>query len=259
MADPLVRGTGQVAGLTGRTALVTGAATGIGAATAVALARAGAAVAVNHWRQPELADQVVTTIEQDGGRATAIQADVRDAAAVANMVAGVRDTFGPVDVLVNNAGVISRALCGELAESEWDRVVDTNLKGVFLCCKYVVPDMMSRRWGRIINISSELALVGEAKLIHYCAAKGGVLAMTRALARELIGHGVNVNSVAPGMTETPMLTANPVTFNEQTLNDIPARRWGRPEEIAKTILFLTSDAGDYYVGWTFSPNGGVVM
>jgi NAD(P)-dependent dehydrogenase (short-subunit alcohol dehydrogenase family) len=243
--------------LEGRTALVTGAATGIGAATARALARCGARVAVNHLGGAAAAHRVVADIVAAGGRAVAVEADVRDAAAVAAMVAEVRQRLGPVHVLVNNAGVISRSPCVDLAEDEWDRVVGTNLKGVYLCSRSALPDMLEAGWGRIVNVASELAFSGEALLVHYCAAKSGVLGLTRALAREVAGNGVTVNAVAPGMTDTPMLRANPVTFNDRVRAGIPAGRWGRPEDVAETVVFLMS--ADYYVGWTLSPNGGVVM
>ncbi|MDH6136211.1 3-oxoacyl-[acyl-carrier protein] reductase [Kitasatospora sp. MAA4] len=244
---------------TGQVALVTGAATGIGAATARALAAEGAAVLVNHWRTPEAARAVVDEITAGGGRALAIEANVADADAVTAMVRSAEESFGPVSILVNNAGIISRAELTELTEDEWDRVLNVNLKGVYLCCRAVAPGMIARGAGRIVNISSDLALTGEARLIHYCAAKGGVISLTRALARELIPHGVNVNAIAPGMTETPMLTANPITYNPERERSIPAGRWGTPQDIAASVCFLASAEADYYVGALLSPNGGIVM
>ncbi|MYV63907.1 glucose 1-dehydrogenase [Streptomyces sp. SID4931] len=244
---------------TGQVALITGAATGIGAATARALAAEGAAVAVNHWRTETQARAVVAEIETAGGRAVAVEADVADAAAVGAMTATVHDTLGPVSVLVNNAGIISRSPITEMAESAWDRVLDVNLKGVFLVSRAVTPHMIARGRGRIVNISSDLALTGEARLSHYCASKSGIIGLTRALAHELIPHGINVNAIAPGMTETPMLTANPVTYNPERERSIPAGRWGRPEDIAASVCFLASDEADYYVGWLLSPNGGIAM
>ena|SRR5947207_9543933 len=245
--------------LDGRVALVTGAATGIGAASAAALAAAGAAVAVNHLDRPEAAAQVVAGIHAAGGAAMAVAADVSDGGQVRAMMAEVVAAFAPVDVLVNNAGVISRADCVDLAEQEWDRVLAVNLKAAYLCSKYALPAMIARGSGRVINVSSDLAYTGEARLVHYCAAKGGLISLTRALAREVIGHGITVNAVAPGMTETPMLMANPVTYNDDTRRRIPAGRWGRPEDVAATIRFLASDEASYYVGSVLSPNGGIVM
>lgn len=243
----------------GEVALVTGAATGIGAATARALAAEGAAVVVNHRGTGAQARAVVGEIEAAGGRALAVEADVADADAVAAMVSAAHEAFGPIGILVNNAGIISRATIMELEEAEWDRVLNTNLKGVYLVARAVVPDMVERGRGRIINISSDLALTGEARLTHYCAAKSGVIGLTKALALELIPHGINVNAIAPGMTETPMLTANPITYNPQRERSIPAGRWGRPEDVAASVCFLASAEADYYVGWLLSPNGGIAM
>ncbi len=247
--------------LTDEVVVITGAATGIGAAIAQAVASEGAHVVVNHigGADAEAAEAVVAGIRATGGEGIAVAADVRDIAALTAVRDRVHHEYGPVTALVNNAGVISRSSCVDMPEQEWDRVVDTSLRGTFLCCKVFGPDMIERRSGRIINIASELALTGERLLSHYCAAKAGVLGLTKALAREFIEHGVLVNAVAPGMTETPMLMANPITYNETTEASIPARRWGRPEEIAATVAFLLSPGATYYVGWTFSPNGGVVM
>lgn len=245
----------------GEVAVVTGAATGIGAATAQLLAAEGARVVVNHLGDldGDAASAVVADIRAAGGEAFAIGADVRELSALTAVRERVHRTYGLVTLLVNNAGVISRSTCVEMPLDEWDRVVDTSLRGTFLCCRVFAPDMIARGGGRIVNIASELALTGERLLAHYCAAKAGVLGLTKALARELVEHGILVNAVAPGMTETPMLQANPITYNESTLTSIPARRWGRPEEIAATVAFLVSSDASYYVGWVFSPNGGVVM
>ncbi len=242
----------------GQVALVTGASSGIGAATAVALAAGGAAVAVNHCGQPEAATEVVARIRGTGARAYAVQADVSDGAQVATMVDDVAVHLGQIDILVNNAGVLSRSSCADLGEAEWDRVLGVNLKGTYLCCRQVIPQMTARGSGKIVNVASELGLTGEALLVAYCAAKGGVIAFTKALGRELIRQGVNVNAVAPGMTETPMLRANPITYNPDRERQIPAGRWAQPEEIAATICFLASSEANYYVGWVLSPNGGVV-
>jgi NAD(P)-dependent dehydrogenase (short-subunit alcohol dehydrogenase family) len=243
----------------GSVALVTGAASGIGAATAAALAREGAHVAVNHLGRPDDAAGVVAAIRAGGGVAEAVEADVSDGRQVAAMVSAVERALGPVDVLVNNAGVLSRSACVDLDEAEWDLVLGVNLKAAYLCSKHALPAMIARRRGKIVNVSSDLAYTGEALLVHYCAAKGGLISLSRALAREVIGYGINVNAVAPGMIETPMLTANPVTFNEERRRSIPAGRWGRPDDVAATICFLASAEASYYVGWVLSPNGGIVM
>jgi 3-oxoacyl-[acyl-carrier protein] reductase len=245
--------------LDGLVTLVTGSSTGIGRATVERFAAEGSAVVINHFGQPEKAAEVAAGIRRLGARALVIEADVTDRAAVDRMVRETESGLGDIDVLVNNAGVASHIPFLELPPQEWDRVLAVNLDGVFHCCQAVAPSMVRRRRGRIINVASELGLIGAATLVHYSASKGGVIAMSKALARELGPLGVNVNAVAPGPTETDLLTAYPDEYNDRTLATIPLGRWGRPSDIAATIAFLASDDASYYAGWVLSPNGGIVM
>ncbi|MGH2573645.1 MAG: 3-oxoacyl-ACP reductase family protein [Actinomycetota bacterium] len=243
----------------GKVVLVTGASQGIGEATAVAFGTEGAAVVVNHFGTKPRATAVGKKISGRGGAALVLEADVSDPQAVGAMIKETMSTFGRVDILVNNAGIVSRAPISELAYDEWERVIKVNLGGVFNLCKEVVPIMLSQRYGKIINISSELAIVGEERLVHYCAAKAGILGLSKALAREVGPSGIQVNVVAPGKTRTPMLLATPSNWAPEALEAIPLRRLAEPEEIAATVCFLASPDGDYYAGAVLSPNGGIVM
>lgn len=242
-----------------KVALVTGASSGIGRATAARFGVEGARIVLNHHGQAEDAESVAETIRRTGGNPLVVEADVADGEAVAAMVHRVEDEVGEIDILVNNAGIASHVPFTELSEAEWDLVHAVNLKGVFNCCRAVVPTMVRRGRGKIINVASELGLVGAETLVHYCSSKGAVIAMSKALARELGPRGINVNAVAPGPTETPMLTSYPKEYNERTRLQIPLRRWGRPEDIAATICFLASEDASFYAGSVLSPNGGVVM
>lgn len=242
--------------LRGRTALVTGAATGIGRATALRLAQAGATVWVNHLGQASAAGDVVREIAAAGGRAQAIEADVSDAAAVQRMA----EAVGAVDVLVNNAGVIQEKPFLETTEADWDRMQAVDLKAVFLVCRAIIPGMLSKGQGAIVNIASDLGILGRERYAPYCAAKAGVIGLTKSLAREFAPQHIRANAVAPGPVATAMVSLEHMSAEwvEKELA-IPQHRLGAPEEIADSVLFLASDLSRFYTGQVLGPNGGSVM
>lgn len=245
--------------LDGRVALVTGASRGIGAAIAIALGREGAAVGVNYHTSEARAAAVVSTIQAAGGNALAVRADVRDGAAVRGMVDGMLAAFGRLDLLVNNAGILNDAPLHEMSEETWDEMMATNLRPVFLCSRAVLPHMLERGSGKIINVSSLLAQKGMAGRTHYAAAKGGVLAFTRALAREVGPRGIHVNAIAPGLIETELVGEITDEIRRERSAVLALRRIGLAEEVAPTAVFLASDGSNYYSGQTLSPNGGDTM
>ena len=246
--------------LANKTALVTGGATGIGRATALALAAAGARVAVNHLPfDTAKAEAVVTSIRATGTLGLAVAGSVADARAVAAVVRATEVALGPIDILVHNAGVIQEKPFLETSEADWDFVVGVDLKGVFLCCRAVLPGMAERGRGCVINVASELGYLGRARYAPYCAAKAGVIGLTRSLAREF-APTIRVNAIAPGPIDTPMLSLEHMSAEmiEQE-KDIPAQRVGTPDEIAGTAVFLASDLASFYYGQVLSPNGGALM
>jgi 3-oxoacyl-[acyl-carrier protein] reductase len=244
--------------LDGNVALVTGASRGIGRAIAERLAAEGADVALNdHAPRDGDLDEAVAAVSAHGGAVEVVPADVSDAAAVQEMAERVERRFGRVDILVNNAGVACPGPIHELTEADWDRTLGINLKGQFLVSRAVVPGMRERGAGRIVNIASELGLVGEAELSPYCASKAGVIGLTKALARELAPARVRVNCVAPGPTDTSILRDTERT--PEYLATIPLGRLGTPAEIAWAVWYLASPHAEWITGQVLSPNGGVVM
>ncbi|MHB8950637.1 MAG: SDR family NAD(P)-dependent oxidoreductase [Rhodoferax sp.] len=245
--------------LQGRTALVTGAATGIGRAIALAFAQAGAAVVVNHLGQAAQAQALVHELHRFGGSAWALEADVSLAAEVAQLAAQVQATCGALDILVNNAGIIQEKPFLETTEADWDRMLSTDLKSVFLTTSAFLPEMVARQQGVIINIASDLGILGRAELAPYSAAKAGVIGLTRSLAREF-APAIRINAIAPGPVNTAMVSLAAMSAESiQKELDIPQQRFAEPEEIAATALFLASDLSRFYCGQVLGPNGGSVM
>ena len=248
--------------LDGKIALVTGASRGIGRGIALAFAREGADVAANYNQRTTEAASLVDAIGQLGRRAVAIQADIGKPDDVERMVREATAAFGRLDILVNNAGFLNVHSIAEMPLAAWDEMIAAHLRGTFLTTHLVLPQMLERRSGKIINIASQLAYKGRAGLAHYCAAKAGIVAFTKVLALEVSRHGIHANCIAPGPIATEIVprTGPPDLEEEARFADsLPIGRLGTVEEVAPTAVFLASDDATYYVGQTLGPNGGDVM
>lgn len=245
--------------LDGRNALITGAATGIGRATALHLARAGARVVVNHLNQHRAAADLVQHIEEAGGKALAIEADVSDPVQVQRLVNAALLAVGQIDVLVNNAGILQEKPFLDTSDADWQRMMAVDLGSVFLMCRAVLPGMVAQGSGVIVNIASDLGITGRAGFAPYCTAKAGVIGLTKSLAQEF-APAIRVNAVAPGPVATAMVSLEQMSpeWIQKEL-DIPQRRLADPGEIADTVLFLASDLSRFYCGQVLGPNGGSVM
>lgn len=243
-----------------RVVLVTGGSRGIGAAVAKAAAAAGAAVAIGYRKDAPAASAVVDHIRELGSTAEAFQADVADPSEARQMISAVESSFGRIDGLVNNAGIMPSSPVVQMTDEEWQAVMQTNLFGPFYCSRAVLPGMLQRGSGSIVMISSRLGQIGWPELAHYSAAKAGLLGLTKAMARELGPQGIRVNAVAPGFTITDM-TRDIVNTESgrRRLAELPSRRFPEPHDVAAAVVFVLSDAADQFLGQTLNPNGGGFM
>ena len=242
----------------GKTALVTGAGSGIGKSIALVLAKRGADVIVNDV-SAQHADETVAEILSLGRQSKASLANVANQTEVIEMFAMVQSSFSKIDILVNNAGITRDNFLMKMTEEQWDQVIDVNLKGVFNCCRFGALMMSEKQYGKIINIASASAQMGNIGQVNYAASKGGVISITKTLAKELARFNINVNAVAPGFIATPMTQSVPEKVKEHLVKQIPLGRAGTPDDIANAVAFLASDLSSYITGQVLSCNGGMYV
>jgi len=245
--------------LDGKIALVTGGSRGIGRAVCVRLASMGALVGINYVSNPAAAEETASIIKKEGGKTFISRFDVSDTEGTLSSLKEIIHNQGSIDILVNNAGVTRDGLLARMNESDWDTVIDTNLKGVFSCTKGVIRHMMKKRWGRIINISSVVGFLGNMGQANYCAAKAGMVGMTKSMARELAPRNITVNCVAPGYIITDMTDGLTGEIQDSIKAQIPLGVLGKPEDVAAAAAFLASPDGDYITGQVLHVNGGMYM
>lgn len=245
--------------LNGKVAVITGAGRGIGKAIALQFAEYGAKVVINYRSSAAQVEELISTIQNAGGEAIAVQADISKEAEAKKLMEEAVKSFGRLDILINNAGITKDNLLVKMTEAEFDSVININLKGSFYCMKYASAIMLKQRAGKIVNISSVVGIKGNAGQVNYAASKAGVIGMTKAAARELASRGITVNAVAPGFVESDMTDRLPEKIREATLANIPLKRYGNPEEVAKTVSFLASDAAGYITGQVICVDGGMAI
>jgi 3-oxoacyl-[acyl-carrier protein] reductase len=244
--------------LSGKVALVTGGASGIGRASALALAAEGAAIGIVD-RNLVGAEDTAAEAARLGVKSVAAAADVADEAQVAAAFGKVTAALGDIDILFNNAGIDTTSLLVDMSPDMWDEMIRVNLRSMFVCTKQVLPAMQRKKWGRIINTASQLGHKGAALMVHYCAAKAGVIGFTRSLAYEVTSYGITVNAICPGPINTPLVQGIPQDWRDAKKKELVIGRFGRVDEVAPTVVLLASDEGSYYVGATMNMNGGDYM
>ena len=244
---------------TGKTAVVTGGSRGLGRAVCLELAAGGANVVLCYAGNENAANETAAACEALGAKVLAVRCDVADSAQVKALMDEALKVFGRIDILVNNAGITRDGLLMMMKETDFDDVINTNLKGAFLCMKAVARTMMKQRYGRIVNLSSVVGLRGNAGQVNYAASKAGVVGMTKSLAKELASRGVTVNAVAPGFIETDMTAAMTDAAKAATLASIPMQKLGAPEDVARAVAFLASDEAAYITGQVLAVDGGMAM
>jgi len=245
--------------LSGKAALVTGGSRGIGRAISLALAAQGASVAVNYASNAQAAAEAVQQIASCGGKAVAVQGDVAQAADAKRLIDETIAAFGALHILVNNAGLTQDELLLRMSEEQWDRVLDVDLRGAFLCTKAALRPMIRQRWGRIINIASVAGLVGNAGQANYAAAKAGLIGFTKSVAKEVASRNVTANAIAPGLVRTEMTADLTEAQQQAVIGFVPLGRWATPEEIAPAAVFLASEESGYVTGSVLAVDGGLVM
>ncbi|MBW6409849.1 3-oxoacyl-[acyl-carrier-protein] reductase [Clostridium weizhouense] len=245
--------------LKGKCAIITGAARGIGKAIALKLASLGANIVLNYRSSEDEAKIVAAEIEKMGVEVLTVKGDISNLNEVENLINTAKERFGIIDIIVNNAGITKDTLILRMKEEDFDSIIDVNLKGVFNCLKSVTPVMVKQKHGKIINISSVVGVVGNAGQVNYAASKAGVIGMTKSLAKELGGRGINVNAVAPGFIETDMTSTLGDKVKEEAKKNIPLKKFGTTEDVAGVVAFLASEDSKYITGQVINVDGGMVM